>query len=156
VSSALTDATTSAAINYNANSSDLQSLSGLGISVNNDGSLSLDATTLDSLLNTDFSGVVGFFQDANSWGMNFTSVLSNAGTSSSSGVLKLAENANSTAESNLNASVSREESFISAQQKLLTEQLNSANEILQAIPTQLNSVNEIYAAISGYQGNTNG
>lgn len=156
VSSALTDATTSTAINYNANSSDLQSLTGLGISVGNDGSLSLDATTLDSLLNTDFSGVVGFFQDANSWGMNFTSVLSNAGTASSTGVLKLAGNANSTAESNLNANVSREEIFISTQQKLLTEQLNSANEILQAIPTQLNSVNEIYAAISGYQGNKNG
>jgi flagellar hook-associated protein 2 len=151
VTSALSDATTGTAINYNGNTSDIQSLSGLGISVGNDGTLSLDATTLDSLLNSDFSGVVGFFQDANSWGMNLTTVLANGGSTSSTGILKLAENANSAAESSLHQNISREELLISAQQKLLTEQLNSANEILQAIPTQLNSVNEVYAAISGYQ-----
>ncbi len=151
VTPALSDVTTGTSINYNANTSDIQSLTGLGISVGNDGTLSLDATTLDSLLNSNFSGVVGFFQDANSWGMNLTTVLANGGSTSSKGILKLAENANSAAESSLHQNISREELLISTQQKLLTEQLNSANEILQAIPTQLNSVNEIYAAISGYQ-----
>lgn len=151
VTSALTDATTGSAINFNAGTSDIQSLSGLGISVNGDGSLSVNLSSLDSLLNSDFKGVVGFFQDANSWGSNLTSVLASAGNSSPNGVVKLSQNANSASESILNSYISREETLISGQQKELTAALNSANEILQAIPTQLNSVNEIYAAISGYQ-----
>lgn len=151
VTSSLTDATTGSTINFNAGTSDIQSLSGLGISVNGNGSLSVDLSSLDSRLNTDFKGVVGFFQDANSWGSNLTSVLANAGNTSSTGVVKLSQNANSASESILNSFISREEILISSQQKQLTAALNSANEILQAIPTQLNSVNEIYAAISGYQ-----
>ena len=156
VTSAITDATTSTALNYNASSSDISSLTSLGISVNNDGSLTLDTTSLDSLLNTDFNGVVGFFQNANSWGTTFSNTLSNAGTGSATGVLKLAQNANSTIESNLNVDVSREEALISVQQKSLTAELNSANEILQGLPSQLLSVNEIYSAISGYNQNQNG
>ena len=156
VTSAITDTTTSTALNYNASSSDISSLTSLGISVNNDGSLTLDTTSLDSLLNTDFNGVVGFFQNANSWGTTFSSTLSNAGTGSATGVLKLAQNANSTIESNLNVDVSREEALISVQQKSLTAELNSANEILQGLPSQLLSVNEIYSAISGYNQNQNG
>jgi flagellar hook-associated protein 2 len=143
------------AVNYNG-SSDVNSLTGLGISVNNDGSITFDASTLDSLLNTDYSGVVSFFQDANSWGSVFSNMLENAGSSSSTGVLKLAQNANSSVESNLNANISKEESLISAQQTSLTAELNSANEILEQLPSQLDSVNELYSAITGYEENQNG
>ena len=71
------------------NSSDIGSLTDLGISVNNDGSLTFDASSLDSVLNTDYSSVVGFFQNANSWGRTFSNMLNNAGTSSSTGMLAL-------------------------------------------------------------------
>lgn len=150
VTSSITDSTTGNSIAYNDNGSDLSALSQLGISVNSDGTLTLDATSLDSVLNSDFSGVVGFFQDANSWGNNLSTVLTNAGTSSSTGILKLAINSNSSVESNLNANISREESLISVQQKSLTAELNSANEILQSIPSQISEISEIYAAITGY------
>ena len=156
VTSSLVDTTNSnTALQYNANS-DINSLSSLGITMNNDGTLALDASTLDSVLNSDFSGVVGFFQNANSWGMTFVKMLNNAGSSSSSGILKMAEKSNSTIESNLNAEISRQDAFISAQQKSLTAELEKANEILQQIPNQLNSMNEIYAAITGYNGYQNG
>jgi flagellar hook-associated protein 2 len=46
--------------------------------------------------------------------------------------------------------------MISAQQVSLTAELNSANEIMQEIPSQLNSVNELYSAITGYNQTTNG
>jgi flagellar hook-associated protein 2 len=150
-----TDTTESQSLNYN-NNSDIGSLTSLGISVGNDGSLTLDSSALDSLLNTDFSGVAGFFQDEDSWGMTVSNMLSNAGTSSSTGILKLAQNANSTNESNLNADVTKEQAIITAQQKTLTTELNSANEILQELPSQLQGVNEIYSAISGYNQNQNG
>ena len=156
VNSAITDATTSTALNYNASSSDISSLTSLGISVNNDGSLTLDTTSLDSLLNTDFNGVFGFFQNANSWGMTFSNMLNNAGSSSASGVLALAEKANSTLETNLNSDISREDNLISSQQKSLTAELNSANEILQSLPSQLLGINEIYSAMTGYNQNQNG
>ena len=39
-----------------------------GISLNNDGSLTFDASSLDATLNSNYSSVAGFFQNANSWG----------------------------------------------------------------------------------------
>jgi flagellar hook-associated protein 2 len=156
VNSSINDTTTSKALSYNTGGSDINSLTTLGISVNNDGSLSLDASSLDALLNTDYNGVVGFFQNANSWGQTFSNMLTSSGTNSSTGVLKLAENANSSSESNLNADISKEDLMISAQQKSLTAELTSANEIMQELPSQLDSVNELYSAITGYNQTSNG
>ncbi|HEY1649072.1 MAG TPA: flagellar filament capping protein FliD [Terracidiphilus sp.] len=147
--------TTSAALNYNP-SSDINNLTSLGISVNNDGSLAFDATSLDSLLNSDYNGVVGFFQNANSWGQNFATALDNAGTGSATGLLALASGANKATESTLNAEISKEESFISTQQASLTAELNKANQILQELPSQLQGVNELYSAITGFDQNLNG
>jgi flagellar hook-associated protein 2 len=145
----------STALNYNT-SSDINSLTSLGISVNNDGSLTFDASSLDSVLNTDYSSVAGFFQNSNSWGQTFSNMLTNAGTGSSTGILALASSSNSSIESSLNAEVSKEQSYISAQQTSLTAELNSANEIMQQLPSQLQGVNELYSAITGYDQNVNG
>ena len=147
--------TSNATLNYT-KSSDINSLTSLGISVNNDGSISLDASTLDSLLNSDYSGVVGFFQNANSWGQTFSTMLTNAGTSSTTGILALSLTSDSNIESTLNAEITKENAYISAQQKSLTTELNTANQIMQELPTQLQGVNELYSAITGYDQNTNG
>ena len=153
VSSNLTATTdsTSTALNYT-NSSDLTTLAGLGIAVSQkaDGTLTFDASTLDSALNSDFSGVLGFFQSANSWGQAFASMLAGAGTSSTTGILSLAQKANSTMESSLNSNISKEDDRIAAQQKTLTAQLNQANQILQELPNELNGMNMLYSAITGY------
>jgi len=128
----------------------------LGISVNNDGTIAMDATSLDSLLNSDYSGVVGFFQNASGWGQNFSTMLTNSGTTQGTGILALASTSNSNIESTLNADISKENSLISAQQSSLTAELNSANEIMQQLPSQLDGVNELYSAITGYNQSTNG
>ena len=94
--------------------------------------------------------MVGFFQSANSWGMTVGDILNHAGTGSSVGILSLAQKANSTMEKNLNDEIAKEESLIADQQKRLTEQLNKANQILQALPSQLSSMDMIYSAITGY------
>jgi flagellar hook-associated protein 2 len=141
------------ALNYSP-SSDVNNLTSLGISVNNDGSLTFDAGALDSLLNSDYRGVAGFFQNANSWGQNFASILSNAGTGSPTGILALAATSNSGTESTLNAEISKEQTYISAQQSSLTIELNQANQILQQLPSQLDGINEIYSAITGYNENS--
>lgn len=153
VAPSITDTTTSTALNYNNNGTDINSLTGLGISVNNDGSLTLSVASLDSVLNSDYSSVSGFFQNANSWGQTFSATLTSSGTSSVTGVLALAAKSNSNIESSLNANISREESLISVQEKSLTTELNTANQIMQAIPSQLNQVNQLYSAITGYNQN---
>ncbi|MGB8260145.1 MAG: flagellar filament capping protein FliD [Terracidiphilus sp.] len=146
-----TSQTSTATLGYT-NSSDLSTLANLGITVSPsaNGTLSFSASTLDSALNADFSGVTGFFQNAGSWGMSFSAMLENAGNSTSAGMLSLALSSNSSSESVLNADISKEDSMISAEQKSLTAELNSANEIMQQLPSQLQGVNELYAAITGY------
>jgi flagellar hook-associated protein 2 len=142
-------------LNYT-NSSDVSTLGNLGISVNNNGTITFDAATLDSVLNTDYNSVVGFFQSPSGWGQTFSGMLTNAGTSTNSGILSLASSSNSTVESSLNANISREEILISAQRTSLTAELNTANQIMQQLPSQLNGVNELYSAITGYNQQTNG
>jgi flagellar hook-associated protein 2 len=157
VNSTLLDTTNQvkSTLNYT-NSSDINSLTGLGISVNNDGSITLDATSLDSVLNSDYSSVVGFFQNVDSWGQTFSNMLTNSGTTAGTGVLALASSSNSNIESTLNADISKEASLISEQQISLTNELNSANQIMQQLPTQLEGVNELYSAITGYNENSGG
>ena len=151
VTSSLLDTTnaSTSTLNYT-NASDITSLTALGISVNNDGSIALDATSLDSLLNSDYSGIVGFFQNASGWGQTFSTMLSNSGNTATTGILSLASRSNSNIESTLNADISKENMLISAQQAKLTAELNSANETMQMLPTQLAGVNELYSAITGY------
>jgi flagellar hook-associated protein 2 len=157
VTSSILDTTNTSTktLNYT-NSSDINSLTGLGISVNNNGSLTLDAESLDSVLNSDYSSVVGFFQNVDSWGQTFSNTLTNAGSSSATGILSLASKSNSSVESTLNAEISKENIYISAQQSSLTAELNSANEVMQELPTELDGINELYSAITGYDQNSNG
>jgi flagellar hook-associated protein 2 len=56
----------------------------------------------------------------------------------------------------LNANISKEERLISAEQKSLTAELISANEVMQELPTQLEGINELYSAITGYNQNSGG
>ncbi|HXR40324.1 MAG TPA: flagellar filament capping protein FliD, partial [Terracidiphilus sp.] len=153
VTSSITDTTSNTALAYNSGGTDINNLTSLGISVNNDGSLTLDATSLDSVLNSDYSGVVGFFQNSNGWGQTFSAMLTNAGTTPGTGILALASSSNSNIEATLNAEISKENSMISKQQVSLTAELNSANEIMQQLPSQLDGVNQLYSAITGYNQN---
>lgn len=137
------------------NSSDISTLANLGITVSqkDDGSLTFDASVLDAALNTDYSGVLGFFQNLNSWGRNFANILANAGSSSSTGIIALAKKSNANTESTLNAEIAKEDALIAAQQKSLTAELNQANQILQALPSQLDGMDQLYSAITGYNQN---
>ena len=139
-----------AALNYTSQGN-VNNLTELGITVNDDGSLSLNSAALSSELNTDYSGVVGFFQDVNSFGVNFSNTLSNLGTSNVDGTLALALKSDSATESSLNQNISTENLQISAEQISLTQELTSADEILQAIPSNLENINELYSAITGFQ-----
>jgi flagellar hook-associated protein 2 len=138
-------------------SSAINSLISLGVSANavGDGTISLDANTLSNALNSHFDQVVSLFQDTGSFGSNFTSTLDSLGTSSASnGAIGLAVAEDSSQETMLNDNISKQEALIATQKISLTSELNTANQILQAIPEMIQQVNQMYSAITGYNKNS--
>ena len=147
------------AVSSSFGSNTINSLISLGITANAsaDGTISLNADTLSNALNSNFDQVVSLFQDTGSFGSAFTSTLDGLGNSSTSGgAISLALSEDSSQESTLNDNVSKQEALIATQKAHLTTELNSANQILQAIPQMIQQVNEMYSAITGYNSNQNG
>jgi flagellar hook-associated protein 2 len=128
----------------------------LGIGLNNDGTLTLNADTLSSALNSNFSDVTGFLQNSGSFGQTLASSLNNLGTQAPNGAVFLAQQQNTAQEAALKTSISNEDALLATQKAQLTDELNTANQILQSIPSQLNQVNELYSAITGFNENPNG
>jgi flagellar hook-associated protein 2 len=156
-SSGLTDATTSTAVSFGSSLSNaVTSATQLGITIKDDGTLSFDNSTLDSLLNTNYTDVVNFLQPSsgfNSFGANFNTALGNLGNTGPNGAVYLSLQADQTEESNLNTNITNENNQISTERANLTTQLNEANYELQQIPSQLTEINEIYSSITGYNQN---
>jgi flagellar hook-associated protein 2 len=128
----------------------------LGIGLNNDGTLTLNANTLNSALNSSFSDVTGFLQNSGGFGQTLASSLNNLGTQAPNGAVYLAQQQNTAQEAALKTSISNEDTLLAAQKIQLTDELNTANQVLQSIPSQLNQVNEMYSAITGYNQDPNG
>jgi flagellar hook-associated protein 2 len=137
-------------------SGSINNITQLGISINDDGTLSLDSDTLNSALNSNLSDVTGFLQNSGSFGLTMLNTLNNLGTQAPNGAIYLAQQQNSAQETSLNAYITNENSLLSTQKTQLTDELNTANEILQSIPSQLNEVNEMYSAITGYNTGNGG
>ena len=128
----------------------------LGIGLNNDGTLTLNADTLNSALNSNFSDVTGFLQNSGSFGQTLASSLNHLGAQAPNGAVYLAQQQNSAQEKALSTNISNEDTFLAAQKIQLTNELNAANQILQSIPSRLNQINQIYSAITGYNQNKTG
>jgi flagellar hook-associated protein 2 len=122
----------------------------LGISFNNDGTLSLNNDTLDAVLNSNFTDVTGFLQNSGGFGQSFATILNNMGTQAPNGAVYLAQQQNSAQEASLKQNITDEDARLATQKTALTDELNTANQILQSIPSQLNEVNEMYSAFTGY------
>jgi flagellar hook-associated protein 2 len=133
----------------------ISNITQLGISLNNDGTLTLDTSTLNTVLNSNFSDVVGFLQNTGSFGQTMATTLNNLGTAAPYGAVYLAQQQNSTQEKALNADITNEDATLATQKTQLTTELNTANQILQSIPSQLTEVNMMYSAITGYNTGTN-
>jgi flagellar hook-associated protein 2 len=134
----------------------ISNITQLGLSVNNDGTLTLDSGTFDSALNSNFSDVTGFLQNTGSFGQTMATTLNNLGTQAPDGAIYLAQQQNTAQEAALNLDITNENSLLATQKTTLTTELNTANQILQSIPSQLNEINEIYSATTGYNQNPGG
>jgi flagellar hook-associated protein 2 len=156
-SSGLTDSTTGTQVAFGTSQSNaVTSITQLGISVNNDGTLTLDTDTLDSILNSNYQDVVNFLQPSGtytSFGGNLTNVMNNLGNSAPDGAIYLALQQDSQEETSLNTNITNENAQISTEQTNLTTELNEANYELEEIPSQLDEINELYSSITGYNEN---
>jgi flagellar hook-associated protein 2 len=137
-------------------SGSISNITQLGISMNDDGTLTLDPDALTSALNSNLSDVTGFFQNANSFGQTLSATLNNLGTQAPNGAIYLAQQQNTAEEASLNTDITNENAILATQKTQLTDELNTANQILQSIPSQLNEVNEMYSAITGYNTGSGG
>jgi len=140
----------SQALTSGSSSGSINNLYQLGISVTSSGKLSLDVSTLDSTLNTNYSDVVGFLQNTGSFGKDLASTLSNMSSTNTTGSIYLELASNTSLETTLHDEITTENATIATESSSLTTELNSANETLQAIPEQLKEINELYSAITGY------
>ncbi len=139
-------------------SGSISSITQLGVSVNNDGTLTLNVSALDATLNSNYQDVVNFLQPSStytSFGGNFTTVLNNLGTQAPNGSVYLAQQQNQTMEASLNTNITNENTLISQRTQTLTAELNQANFTLTQIPQQLGYMNELYSSFSGYNINPN-
>ena len=134
-SSLLADAT------FSVNNGAFSSLDALGITMNNDGTLSVDQAQLQSAITSNPSGVLNFFQNSslNGYANNFANDL-NKLTDPTQGVLTVDLAQNQASQQALSNSVSNMQDRLSTEQQQLQTDFSQVNALLEAYPSQLLAV----------------
>lgn len=130
------------AASYSAGGNGVSTLADLGITMNNDGTLSLDNTTLNSAIQNNFSAVQTFMQGASSNG--FVSSLNNqlnTLTDPTSGAFTVDLQSISSENTDLQNQINDFQAYLSTQQTLLTAQYNAADITLQQLPEEQAQIN---------------
>jgi flagellar hook-associated protein 2 len=110
-------------------------LAGMGISTNDDGTLSVDSTTLNASITSNFQDFVNFFQNASSTGFaqNFNNDLNTM--LSPSGLIASDENGISQSVQSLSDQISQFQANLSDQQTALTTEFSQIDATLEQLPT---------------------
>jgi flagellar hook-associated protein 2 len=130
------------------------SLSTLGVSINIDGTLSLDSTTLQNALQNNFSGVQSFFQGSalNGFANNMDQELTNF-LAPANGAFTLDLQSMSNEETTLNNDISNfQSSVIKPLQTNLESEFSQAETELEELPNELKQI----SAEFGNNSNSNG
>jgi flagellar hook-associated protein 2 len=121
---------------YSTTGTNVSTLADLGITMNDDGSLTLDSTTLDSALQSNFSAVQNFFQGTASNGfVTFLNNQLNALTDPTNGAFTVDLQSISNENSDLQDQINNFEDYLQSQTTLLTNEYNQADALLQQLPT---------------------
>jgi flagellar hook-associated protein 2 len=142
-SSILTDATYSVSGNGG-----FVNLAALGINMNNDGTLTVDSTQLNSAFTSNPAAVQNFFQNSALTGFanSFNTDLTNL-TDPVQGLLNVELAQNKTQQADLATNISNFQTQLAAQQKALTAQYSAVNAALQAYPLILQQMTEVLATL---------
>jgi flagellar hook-associated protein 2 len=123
-------------------------LASIGISLNNDGTLSVDNGALSSALSSNYSAVQNLLQNTtNGFAQNLTNVI-NTITDPASGILTLdAQNIQSSAQ-DLNQQISDLQAALTVQEQNLTTVYSNVNTTLQELPLLENETSQQLSAIA--------
>jgi|SRR5271163_1308375 flagellar hook-associated protein 2 len=127
---------------YSGGGNGVSTLADLGITMNKDGSLTLDTSTLDNAVQNNFSAVQNFLQGASSNG--FASVLNTqlgTLTAPSDGAFTIDLQSISSENSDLQSQINNFQTYLNNQQTLLTAEYNQADITLQEIPEEEAQIN---------------
>jgi flagellar hook-associated protein 2 len=118
-------------------------LAALGINTNDDGTLTVDSSQLNSVLTSNPSAVQNFFQNSSQTGFanNFNTDLNNL-TDPTVGPLNVDLAQNSAEQTDLTNSINAFQTQLSAEQTQLTSQYDAVNASLQAYPLLLQEITE--------------
>jgi flagellar hook-associated protein 2 len=116
-------------------------LNSLGITMNNDGTLSLNAGDLKSALATDPSGVLNFFQNTSLTGFanNLAADLQNL-TDPTPGMINLDLSQNQQQQLDLTTTITNFQDQMSAQQKQLLKEFSQVNALIEEFPFLMQSI----------------
>ena len=132
------------ATNYGSGSGADQSLASLGVTTNQDGTLTLDATTLATAVSTNPSAVTSFFQGAASNG--FAAALQtslNAYTDPTEGAFTVELSSISSENTDLTNQTNTLELYLATQQTALTTEYNTANIALTQLPNEIKQLDAL-------------
>ena len=127
---------------YSTTGTSVSTLGDLGITMNDDGTLTLDSTTLDAALQGNFKDVQNFFQGAASNGfVTFLNNQLNALTDPTNGAFTVDLQSISNENSDLQDQINDFEDYLQTQTTLLTNEYNQADALLQQLPTLEQQIN---------------
>lgn len=127
----------------------VQSLSDLGITMNNDGTLTLNQTELDNTISNNFSAVQSFFKNSSSTGFAQTldSYLQTQ-TDPTTGSLQMDYESLQQSDNDLTRQINDMEARITAQQASITDEFSKINTVLQTFPTTMQQVEAELGSLS--------
>jgi flagellar hook-associated protein 2 len=136
---------------YTTGSNAVATLADLGITMNKDGSLTLNSATLNNSIQNNFSAVQSFLQGTSSNGfVNFLSNQLSSLTDPTNGAFTVDLQSLSSENTDLQNQINNFQPYIQQQQTYLTNEFNQADIALEQLPTEEAQLN----AELGYQPNT--
>lgn len=126
---------------YSGGGNGVGTLADLGITMNGDGTLTLNSATLNNAIQNNFSGVQAFLQGTASNG--FVSYLNNqlnTLTDAASGAFTLDLQSISAQNTTLQNDINNYQTYLNNQQTVLTNEYNQADIVLQEMPEQIAQV----------------
>ncbi len=130
------------AASYSNGSSAVSTLASLGITMNNDGTLTVDSSQLTSAIQSNFGAVQSFLQGASSNGFAATlNTQLNALTDPVSGAFTVDLQSISSENTDLQSQISDFQSYINTRESYLTNEYNQADIALQQLPILEQQIN---------------
>jgi flagellar hook-associated protein 2 len=122
---------------YSGGGNGVSTLADLGISMNKDGTLSVDSAQLGNAIQNNFAAVQGFMQGTASNGFaSFLNTALDSLTAPTTGAFSVDLQSMSSQNSDLQTQINNFQTYLGTQQKLLTAEYNNADIALQKIPEE--------------------